>query len=43
MPSNTEVFLTLNTPMHTAMIRRISADQSGRYLLTASKDKTAKL
>lgn len=43
MPSNTEVFLTLNPPMHTAMISRISADQSGRYLLTASDDKTAKL
>ncbi|AEE51057.1 caspase family protein [Haliscomenobacter hydrossis] len=43
MPSNTDVFLTLNTPMHTAKIGRISVDQGGRYLLTASNDKTAKL
>ena len=43
MPSNTDVFLTLNTPMHTARIIRISVDQGGRFLLTASADKTAKL
>ncbi|MBC7774590.1 MAG: peptidase C14, partial [Phycisphaerae bacterium] len=38
-----EPILTLNTGMHTATIRRISTDARGRYLLTASDDKTAKL
>ena len=36
-------FLTLNTLMHTGTIDRISADAQGRYILTASRDKTAKL
>ena len=36
-------FLTLNTLMHTGTIDRISADAQGRYVLTASRDKTAKL
>ncbi len=36
-------FLTLNTQMHTGTIERISIDASGKYLLTASDDKTAKL
>ena len=36
-------FLTLNTQMHTGSIWRISTDGSGKYLLTASDDKTAKL
>ncbi len=35
--------LRLNNPMHTAMINRISTDSHGKYLLTASMDKTAKL
>ena len=35
--------LTLNTQMHTGMIRRIATDAQGKYLLTASDDKTAKL
>ena len=39
----TEPILQLNTEMHTAMINRISTDAKGKYLLTASKDKTAKL
>lgn len=36
-------FLTLNTGMHSAMMRRCGTDSRGRYLLTASEDKTAKL
>jgi len=39
----TTPILTINTEMHTVMIRRISADASGRLILTCSKDKTAKL
>lgn len=39
----TDPILTLNTEMHTAAIRRISTDSRGRYLLTCSLDKTAKL
>jgi WD40 repeat protein len=39
----TRPFLTLNPGMHTARIGRISTDARGRYLLTASDDKTAKL
>lgn len=35
--------LTLNTEMHTGNILKISADASGRYVLTGSLDKTAKL
>jgi hypothetical protein len=35
--------LTLNLAMHSAMIKRIDLDAEGRYLLTASRDKTAKL
>jgi WD40 repeat protein len=36
-------YLTLNTEMHTAMIWHISTDASGKYILTCSYDKTAKL
>ena len=36
-------FLVLNTGMHTSIIRRVSADQRGRTLLTVSNDKTARL
>lgn len=39
----TEPILRLNTEMHTAMIRRISTDAQGKYILTVSDDKTAKL
>ena len=38
-----EPFLRLNTTMHTAVINRINTDAIGKYLLTASDDKTAKL
>lgn len=39
----TEPILTLSPPMHAAAIKRIDTDRRGRYLLTASRDKTAKL
>lgn len=39
----TEPILRLNTEMHTARIKRISTDAQGKYLVTASADKTAKL
>ena len=39
----TTPMLTLNTPMHTAKISRISTDKNGKYILTCSDDKTAKL
>jgi len=39
----TEPILRLNSQMHTAQIWRISTDAAGKYLLTASADKTAKL
>jgi hypothetical protein len=35
--------LSLNTPMHIAKIRHIDTDRRGRYLLTCSLDKTARL
>ena len=35
--------LRLNSEMHTARISRISSDATGKYILTASDDKTAKL
>lgn len=35
--------LTLNTAMHTASIRRVSSDAEGKFILTSSFDKTAKL
>ncbi|MGB4205134.1 MAG: caspase family protein [Bacteroidales bacterium] len=38
-----EPILRLNSDMHTAFINRISTDSSGKYLLTVSDDKTAKL
>lgn len=40
---HTEPILRLNTPMHTAKIGRISSDSDGKYILTCSRDKTAKL
>jgi WD40 repeat protein len=39
----TSPFLILNTDMHTSDIARIDTDAEGRYILTVSKDKTAKL
>ena len=39
----TEPILRLNSQMHTAKIGRISTDKAGKYMLTVSKDKTAKL
>ncbi len=38
-----EPILRLNSQMHTAFINRISIDAVGKYILTASNDKTAKL
>lgn len=35
--------LTINTEMHTSKIGRISTDAAGRFILTCSTDKTAKL
>ncbi len=42
-PKPSPPILTLNTQMHTGTMRRISTDASGKYLVTASDDKTAKL
>jgi WD40 repeat protein len=39
----TSPLLILNTDMHTSSIMRIDTDAEGRYILTVSKDKTAKL
>lgn len=39
----TEPLLRLETGMHTAMIRRIATDQDGRWAVTASIDKTARV
>jgi len=39
----TAPFLRLETGTHTALIHRISVDAAGRFLLTASADKTARL
>jgi len=39
----TTPIITLNSRMHTSKISRISTDAQGRYILTASYDKTAKL
>ena len=39
----TQPILRLNTSMHNANIKRISADGQGNYILTCSNDKTAKL
>lgn len=41
-PSSQPV-LRIETMMHTAMIGRISVDRSGKYLVTASDDKTARV
>jgi WD40 repeat protein len=38
-----EPILQLNSGFHTGPVRSLSADSAGRYLLTASEDKTARL
>lgn len=38
-----EPILRINASDHTAAIKRIATDQAGRYLVTASEDKTAKV
>ena len=38
-----EPVLILNTEMHTGEIKRIDVDAAGKYVLTSSNDKTAKL
>ncbi len=43
LAQQSEPILTLNTEMHTAIIRRIDSDAEGKYILTVSNDKTAKL
>ena len=40
---SSEPMLRLGTEMHFATVRRISSDASGRYILTCSDDKTARL
>ena len=39
----TEPILRIDPGEHTAMIRRIATDEAGRYLVTASDDKTARV
>jgi WD40 repeat protein len=39
----TEPILRIDPGEHTAMIKRIASDSAGRYLVTASQDKTAKV
>ncbi len=40
---NDKPILTLDMEMHTAMINRMDTDATGKYVLTCSDDKTAKL
>ncbi|MEL6142710.1 MAG: hypothetical protein AAFU67_13955, partial [Bacteroidota bacterium] len=40
---NDQPFLTLDLDMHNIAIRRLDTDAAGNYVLTCSKDKTAKL
>jgi WD40 repeat protein len=39
----TEPILKIENEMHTAITRRLSTDKAGKYILTASEDKTARL
>jgi len=39
----TEPILRIENEMHTAITRRISVDRAGKYILTASEDKTSRL
>ena len=39
----TEPILRLDPAMHTAMIKQMGSDQGGRFLATASNDKTVKI
>jgi WD40 repeat protein len=36
-------YLRIETGMHTATVRRIDTDPAGRFLVTASEDKTARI
>jgi WD40 repeat protein len=40
---STQPFLRIETGMHTAIIRGIGVDAAGRYLVTGSDDKTARV
>jgi len=40
---STTPILTINTSMHTSGIENLSVDASGKFILTSSRDKTAKL
>jgi WD40 repeat protein len=42
-PQNNKPLLKINTEMHSNRINKISTDADGKYILTASWDKTAKL
>jgi WD40 repeat protein len=39
----TDPFLVLDPGRHTAIIRRLDADREGRFLVTASDDKTVRV
>ena len=39
----TEPLLRLETGMHTAIIKRVATDAQGRWAVTASEDKTARV
>jgi len=43
MAQHIEPMLVINTKMHTAKIKRLSTDASGKVILTCSDDKTARL
>ncbi len=43
MAQPTEPILRVENEMHTAITRRVSVDKAGKYILTASEDKTARL
>jgi WD40 repeat protein len=42
-PTSTKPFPMIEAGMHTALIRRIGVDRAGRFAVTASEDKTARL
>ena len=42
-PAATQPFPTLDAGMHTASIRRFAVDRAGRYGVSASHDKTARV
>jgi WD40 repeat protein len=43
MAQPTDPILRVENEMHTAITRRVSVDKAGKYILTASEDKTARL